>query len=97
MNKIVVYVYFALLVLNSLIAFIMYFTDKRKAIKGEERTKEKNLFLIAILNGGIGAVLGSILCHHKSNKIYFVIVNFTCLLLQLGVGALLIYKGGFLG
>ena len=91
-NKVLFIVYAALIVLNSLIAIVMYANDKKKAIKGQIRTKEKNLLIIAVLNGSIGSLIGRIVAHHKTDKTYFSITIYFALLCQVLVGALLAYK-----
>ena len=85
--------YFGLIVLSSLIAIIMYASDKKKAIKGQNRIKEKNLLIVAVLNGAIGSLIGRIIVHHKTDKIYFSITIYFALLCQLLVGGFLVYQG----
>ena len=46
--KYIVFGYFGLMILNSLIAIIMYVSDKKKAVSGKMRTKEKHLLFIAV-------------------------------------------------
>ena len=88
-------IYAGLIVLNSLIAIIMYVSDKQKAIKGKLRTKEKNLLMIAVLNGALGSLIGRILAHHKTDKKYFSITIYFALLCQICVGMFLAYQGFF--
>ena len=45
--------------------------DKRKAIKGKYRIAEKTLFMIAILGGSIGSILGMNKFRHKTKHWYF--------------------------
>lgn len=82
-NVILLLVYVAYMVIMSLIAIGMYCADKKKAIKGQMRTKEKNLLLIAVLGGSIGAFFGRLIAHHKTDKVYFSIVIYISLLLQI--------------
>ena len=46
------YIYLGVIVLMSLISFFLYSWDKRKAISGKWRTKEKTL-LLQILGGAL--------------------------------------------
>ncbi len=55
-----------LIVLMSLLAFVAFLRDKKLAVKGAMRTKEKTLLGLAVLNGAIGAFLGRIVAHHKT-------------------------------
>ena len=57
--------------LLSLVGFLLMGFDKYKAKKGLWRIPEKNLFLIAILGGSAGAVVGMYLFHHKTRHWYF--------------------------
>ncbi len=46
--------------------------DKKRARNSEWRISEKNLFLVALLGGGIGSTLGMYLFRHKTKHWYFV-------------------------
>ena len=84
MTPIIIYlfVYLGLTVLFSLIALVAYFRDKKLAIKGKERTKEKTLLFLAVFFGSVGAFLGRILAHHKTDKKYFSMVIYFSMLMQ---------------
>lgn len=45
--------------------------DKKRAKKRGRRVPEKNLWLLAIVGGGIGAYLGMLLFKHKTRKTAF--------------------------
>ena len=81
-NMILLIAYVGLIVIMSLIAIIAYASDKNKAIKGKERTKEKTLLFYAVFFGALGSLIGRILAHHKTDKIYFSIIIWFSLLLQ---------------
>lgn len=55
------------LIIN-LIAFFLFWHDKRAAVKGKWRTPERTLLLAAFLGGAFGSLLGMYLCHHKTKK-----------------------------
>ena len=59
------------LVIMSLISFIMYGIDKRKAQLGKWRISEKALLLSALFMGGPGAFLGMQLFRHKTKHLHF--------------------------
>ena len=56
----------------NLLTFIVYGADKRRARKGKWRVPEKTLFLLPVLGGSIGALLGMRVFHHKTKHWYFV-------------------------
>lgn len=91
-NMILLIAYVGFIVIMSLIAIVAYASDKRKAIKGKERTKEKTLLFYAVFFGALGSLIGRILAHHKTDKIYFSIIIWFSLLLQ----ALTLVLVGFL-
>ena len=52
--KILTIIYCAYLLIASLVMLMMYKNDKKRAINGSARIKEKNLLLGSILGGAIG-------------------------------------------
>lgn len=54
------------LILINIIAFIIIYVDKQKAINHKWRIKESTLFLIATIGGSIGTILGMYTFHHKT-------------------------------
>lgn len=56
----------------NLLTFIVYGADKRRARKGKWRVPEKTLFLLPLLGGSVGALLGMRVFHHKTKHWYFV-------------------------
>lgn len=80
-----------LLAINVL-AFAVYGWDKaRSKVQGARRVPEKTLFLLAILGGSVGAILGMRVWHHKTRHWYFKYGLPAILLAQL---ALAWYLGG---
>ena len=75
-------IYLGLTALFSFVALIAYFRDKKLAVKGKERTKEKTLLFLAVFFGSVGAFLGRILAHHKTDKKYFSMVIYFSMLMQ---------------
>ncbi|MBQ9886200.1 MAG: DUF1294 domain-containing protein [Lachnospiraceae bacterium] len=57
----------------SLAGFLSMEADKRKAIKHARRIPERVLFLIAILGGSLGSLIGMYVFRHKTKHWYFVI------------------------
>lgn len=76
-KQIVLIVYGAYLVLLSLITFIAYGADKKKAEKGKYRTKEKTLLLLSFFGGAFGGYPAMLIFRHKTKgeHWYFTLVN----------------------
>lgn len=64
------------LIVINIISFTFTGMDKYFAIKRMMRIEEKLLFLLSILGGFLGSLLGMYLFHHKTKKIKFYLVNF---------------------
>ena len=47
--------------------------DKKKAIKSKWRIPEKTIFIVTILGGGIGTIIGMYKFRHKTKKLKFTI------------------------
>jgi len=74
------------LVVKNAAAFLLMGIDKKRAKRGEWRIKEKTLFLVTALFGGLGGTLGMFLLRHKTKHWYF----------RLGFPALLIVQAALL-
>ncbi len=82
--------YIIALAVMSVIAFATYGSDKHRAIKGEFRTPERLLLLLAFLGGGLGAFLGMQVFHHKTRKPRFQFLVPVALAIQVIILVLLI-------
>ena len=72
----------------SLLAFALYGRDKARSRKEGRRIPELALLTLAALGGGVGALLGMLLFHHKTNfgrKAHFVLGVSVCVFLQLAL------------
>ena len=65
------------------IAFIIIYIDKQKAIKHKWRIKESTLFLISIIGGSLGTLLGMYTFRHKTKHIKFTLGIPFILILQI--------------
>ncbi|MBD5470709.1 MAG: DUF1294 domain-containing protein [Lachnospiraceae bacterium] len=74
--------YFAVM---NLIGFAMMGIDKRKAVKKLWRIPEYTFFVVALIGGSIGAIIGMRLFHHKTRHWYFVYGLPVILLLQVAL------------
>lgn len=63
------------IVIINIISFIMYYIDKRLAIKHKYRIPEKVLILFSIFGGSLGSLLSMSLFHHKTKHLKFLITN----------------------
>ena len=59
------------LIVVNIAGFAAMGIDKRCAKKRAYRIPEANLFLLAIIGGSIGSILGMHLFHHKTRHLYF--------------------------
>ena len=96
-KQIVIIAYASYLVLLSVITFIAYGVDKKKAIKGKYRTKEKTLLLLSFLGGAFGGYPAMLVFRHKTKgeHWYFTAVNLLGLAVHITLMILLIFVFNF--
>lgn len=63
------------LVVINFLTFFMYGLDKSFSRKKMYRISEYSLFVLSFFGGGIGAIIGMKVFHHKTKKISFWILN----------------------
>ena len=80
------------LIAINLVTFAVYGIDKRRARRGAWRVPEKTLFLLPLLGGSIGALLGIRVFRHKTKHWYFVWGVPAILLAQIALAAWLLYR-----
>ena len=92
-KQIVIIAYAAYLVLLSLIAFIAYGVDRKKAKSGKWRTKEKTLLLLSFLGGAFGGYPAMLILRHKTKgeHWYFTAVNWLGLIIHTTLMVLIIF------
>lgn len=76
----------------SLIAFVLYFADKKKAQKNKWRIKEATLLGFGFFGGAIGALLAMKIFRHKTKHWYFWVVNILGLIWQIALTVFLFIK-----
>ena len=59
------------LIVINLLTFLIMWWDKHEAKLGDWRVSEKFLFLLVLLGGGIGGIVGMYVFKHKTKKWYF--------------------------
>lgn len=55
----------------SILDYVLMGVDKWKAKRERWRVPEKTFFLVAVLGGSLGAILGMYAFHHKTRHWYF--------------------------
>ena len=91
MQPVITYLLWYLAAVN-LVAFTVYGVDKAKARRGAWRIPEKTLFLLPLLGGSVGALLGMRVFHHKTKHWYFVWGVPAILLAQLALAVWLLTR-----
>ena len=81
------------LIMINIAGFTMMGIDKRKAVKHLWRVRESTLFLIALIGGSVGSILGMRVFHHKTRHWYFVYGMPLILILQLLLAGLIMKRG----
>ncbi|MFC1780760.1 DUF1294 domain-containing protein [Planctomycetota bacterium] len=77
---------YAWLIGISIITFLSYGYDKRRALRNSSRIPELILHILALLGGSPGAFLGQFFFRHKTKKLRFKIVFLMIVLVQAGLG-----------
>lgn len=67
-------VFWLIVFIWNIITFVIMGVDKHKALHGKWRIKERTLFCVAFLLGGIGVLCGMYVFHHKTKHISFKIL-----------------------
>lgn len=73
------------LILMNVAGFAMMGIDKRKAVKRLWRIPEYVFFVIAVIGGSIGSIVGMRFFHHKTRHWYFVFGMPLILILQIAL------------
>ena len=96
-KQIVIIAYAVYLVLLSIITFIAYGADKKKAKDGKYRTKEKTLLFLSFLGGAFGGYPAMLIFRHKTKAEhwYFTFVNLLGLAIHITALILLIFVFNF--
>lgn len=79
------------LIVINLLAFLAMWIDKRRAKYGKWRIKEHTLFVLALLGGSIGSIIGMYTFRHKTQKARF-FIGFPAILVAEILLGILIYN-----
>ena len=87
--------YFVALYLTviNLTGFAVMGIDTRKAVRHLWRVRESTLFLIALLGGSVGSILGMRMFRHKTRHWYFVYGMPAILVLQILLAVFILTRG----
>jgi uncharacterized membrane protein YsdA (DUF1294 family) len=81
------------LITINILTFLLYWIDKRKAIKNKRRISEKRLHTFELLGGTLGAFAAQRLVRHKNKKVSFLIVFYLIVVMQVSVVYLFLHPG----
>lgn len=73
------------LALANIAAFVAFGYDKARARAGKWRVRERDLLLLALLGGSLGALAGRLAFRHKTRKAGFSVALLTIAALQAGL------------
>jgi len=79
-------------IIVNLIGFLLMGIDKRKAVKRAFRIPESTLFIVALIGGSLGSLLGMYTFRHKTRHWYFVYGMPAILILQIILILALMYS-----
>ena len=85
--------YFAATVVMSLVAFVYFGIDKRRANLDKHRISERQLHLLSLFGGWPGAVMGQQKFRHKTIKMSFRVVLWAIIACHVAASAWFIYRG----
>ena len=83
--KIAAAAYLIVVAVMSLVCFLAYWLDKRRAANAGRRVSERTLHLLAFLGGWPGALIGQRQFRHKTQKLTFRIVFWMVVVLHVGI------------
>ena len=87
---------FGYYILINLVLYITMVIDKKRAIKDGWRIPEKNMFIMAVMGGGLGGLAAMVFKRHKNRHMDFILVFTMTAILHMLVAFLLIGKFAFI-
>ena len=79
-------------VIINIVGFALMGIDKKRAVKKLWRIPESTLFIIALIGGSIGSIIGMRVFHHKTRHWYFAYGMPAILFLQIAAVLILMYS-----
>ena len=83
-------------ILINLVLYTTMVIDKKRAIKDQWRIPEKNMFIMAVLGGGLGGLCAMVFKRHKNRHMDFILVFTMTSILHMVAAFLLIGKFAFI-
>ncbi|WP_282629396.1 DUF1294 domain-containing protein [Empedobacter sedimenti] len=74
--------FFLYFILINIFSFFLMKIDKKKSIKKQSRISEFTLYLVSLLGGSIGTLLGMQIFRHKTKKNSFIFVIVIIIFIQ---------------
>ena len=85
------YILLYYLIINTF-TFLLYRMDKQKAKKNKYRISEKTLLFSSFFGGGLGALSGMLIFHHKTKHKKFIFLVPISILLHIGLLYLILIR-----
>ena len=89
----IIFGYYALI---NIVLYVTMVIDKKRAIKDGWRIPEKNMFIMAVLGGGLGGLAAMVFKRHKNRHMDFILVFTMTAILHMVAAFLLIGKFAFI-
>ena len=89
----IIFGYYALI---NIVLYVTMVIDKKRAIKDGWRIPEKNMFIMAVLGGGLGGLAAMVFKRHKNRHMDFILVFTMTAIRHMLVAFLLIGKCAFI-
>ena len=89
----IIFGYYALI---NIVLYVTMVIDKKRAIKDGWRIPEKNMFIMAVMGGGLGGLAAMVFKRHKNRHMDFILVFTMTAILHMLVAFLLIGKFAFI-
>ncbi len=94
-NPVALGIIFGYYIIINLVLYVTMVIDKKKAQKDAWRIPEKNMFVMAVLGGGLGGLCAMVFKRHKNRHMDFILVFTTTAILHMVAAFLLIGKFAF--
>ena len=89
----IIFGYYALI---NIVLYVTMVIDKKRAIKDGWRIPEKNMFIMAVMGGGLGGLAAMVFKRHKNRHMDFILVFTMTSILHMVAAFLLIGKFAFI-
>lgn len=86
--------YLIIVFIMSLITFLLYMIDKKRAVKNKWRIKEITLLMFSCLFGAFGGIIAMYKFRHKTKHWYFIVVNYLSIILHIILGFIIYNRFG---